>query len=178
MDDDNAAKAGFKIGVTEYYIAKRAGKRLVAYMLKHRSKMKREADEKKKKTDLEKMEKKTQEEADLKRRLTKRRRSLLKTSSNALKRSHSIRSGGSGGTSENKDLKDFVVQDGEGHEDTEELEENVQKQLDDAEERRRQQNAHNSNILEDDDESYEEAFNNFLKEINNDTPEDDAQSRQ
>ena len=62
----------------------------------------------------------------------------------------------------------------EDHEDTEELEENVQKQLDDDEKKRNQQNAHNSNILEDDDESYEEAFNNFLKEINNDTPEDDT----
>ena len=181
MDDDNAAKAGFKIGVGEYFIAKRAGKRLIAFMTRHKDKMSEEAALKKKKIEDDKAEKLKQEEDDLKRRATKRRRSLLKSSSNALglKRSQSIRSNGSGATSDNKDLKDFVVQDAdEEHDNTEELEENVQKQLENDEEKRKQQNAHNSNILEDDDESYEEAFNNFLKEINNDTPEDETQSRQ
>ena len=98
--------------MTEYFIAKRAGKRLIAFWTRHKNQMKKEADDKKNRLEAEKKEKIIQEEAEFKRRLTKRRRSLLKTSSNVLKRSNSIRSVGSGGTnSENKDLKDFIVKD-------------------------------------------------------------------
>ena len=47
LDDENAGKSGFKIGVTEYYIAKRAGRRLIQYWQKHKDRMKREAEAKK-----------------------------------------------------------------------------------------------------------------------------------
>ena len=102
-----------------------------------------------------------------------------------LKRSMSIRSGGSG-TSEfagdKQDDKEFVVQPGGGaggqdHEDTEELEDNVQKQIkkQDEEQQKKQEGGQHSSIREDDHESYLEEVENFLKEMENDTNEHEKQ---
>ena len=60
--------------MTEYYIAKRAGRRLIQFWKNHKDQMIKEAKAKKERIENEKKAKKKQEEEEFKRRMTKRKK--------------------------------------------------------------------------------------------------------